>query len=80
MDIGEIYHFLFETIPGIGILVGAGIVISLICCVIFELRTRKRYRNHEMPPEEDEWSLLEDVEEGIEEEEAAEAKRRSSAS
>ncbi len=59
MEINEIYHFLFETIPGIGVLVGAGLVISLICCFIFEAKTRKRYRNQEAP-EEDEWSIFDD--------------------
>lgn len=68
MDLAETYHFLFETYAGIGILVGAGIVLSIIACIIFEFRTRKLYRNHE--PAEDEWSLFEDeVEEGEEEEE-----------
>lgn len=66
MDIAELYHFLFETYAGIGILVGAGIVISIIACVIFEFSTRKKYKNHE--PEEDEWSLFYDeVKEGEEE-------------
>lgn len=68
MDFNEIYHFLFETYAGIGVLVGAGLVLSLIASVIFEFRTRKRYRNHEAPPEEDEWSIFEeDLEEGEEE-------------
>lgn len=70
MDIVEIYHFLFETIPGIGVLVGAGIVISIILCVIFEARTRKRYRNHVEGDGADEWELLEDLREAEAEEEA----------
>lgn len=69
MDFNEIYHFLFETYAGVGVLVGAGIVLSLIVSVIFEIRTRKRYRNHEAPPQEDEWSIFaDDVEEGEKEE------------
>lgn len=76
MDIQELYHLLFETYAGIGILVGAGIVLSLIACVIFELRTRKIYKNHAPDPENDEWSLFDDLLEGEEEEEEAEAKRR----
>lgn len=71
IDIYEIYHFLFETIPGIGVMVGAGLVISIILCVILEAKTRKRFRNHEVEEDVDEWSILEDVEEGIEEEEGA---------
>ncbi len=66
MDFAEIYHFLFESYAGIGILVGAGLIISILLCVIFEFRTRKLYRNHE--PAEDEWSLFYEMEEGEEEE------------
>lgn len=67
MDFAEIYHFLFESYAGIGILVGAGLIISILLCVIFEFRTRKLYRNHE--PAEDEWSLFYDeMEEGEEQE------------
>ena len=36
MNIEELYHFLFETMPGIGILVGGGLVISIIVCFILE--------------------------------------------
>ncbi len=70
MDAAELYHFLFETYAGIGILVGAGIVISIIVCVIFEFRTRKIYRNHEINPDEDEWSIFAD---DTEDEEAGKA-------
>lgn len=71
MDFNEIYHFLFETYAGIGILVGAGIVISLVVCVLLEIKTRKVYRNHELDPEQDEWAIFEDeVEEAEAEEEA----------
>ena len=43
MDWVGLYHFLFETYAGIGVMVGAGIVISLIACVIMERRTRKTF-------------------------------------
>lgn len=77
MDAAEIYHLLFETYAGIGILVGAGILLSLIACVIFEIRTRKLYHNHEPVEDEDEWSFFEDeVEEGEEEEEEKLAKKK----
>lgn len=78
MDIGELYHFLFETYEGIGVLVGAGIVLSLLVSVIFEFRTRKLYRNHEIE-DEDEWSLFEDVLEGEEEEDEAHAAKEAAA-
>ena len=52
MDINELYHFLFETMPGMGILVGAGIV---------ERKPRKQFKNHAKP--EDDWSLFDDDDE-----------------
>ena len=61
MDIDEIYHFLFETMPGIGCLVGAGLVLSVIACIIMERRTRKQFKNHEKT--EDDWSLFDDDDE-----------------
>ena len=77
MDFGGLYHFLFETFEGVGILVGAGIVISIIVCIILERRTRKVYKNHEAAPEEDEWSTVkEEFEEGEAEEMAKEAGRK----
>ncbi|WP_165173730.1 DUF6724 family protein [Adlercreutzia sp. ZJ242] len=61
MDIGEVYHFLFETMPGIGVLVGAGAVISIIVCFILERKTRRQFRNHAKT--EDDWSLFDDDDE-----------------
>ncbi len=72
MDFNELYHLLFETYAGIGILVGSGIVISLVVCVILEFKTRKLYRNHEISNEDDEWAIFEDeVEEAEEKAEVA---------
>lgn len=76
MDFNEIYHLLFETYAGIGILVGAGLVISIIVSIIFEIRTRKLYRNHEIPEEEDEWSIFVDE---VAEAEAEEEKKEKNA-
>mgnify|MGYP006962819801 FL=1 len=61
MDINELYHFLFETVPGMGILVGAGIVLSILACIILERKTRKQFKNHAKT--EDDWSLFDDDEE-----------------
>ena len=72
MDAGAIYHFLFETYTGIGILVAAGLVISLILCVIMERKTRSVYKDRGPKPD-DEWSLFDD-DDDEEEEEAAPAK------
>ncbi|MEY8313970.1 DUF6724 family protein [Adlercreutzia muris] len=60
----EIYHFLFETMPGIGVLVGIGLLASIIVCVILERKTRKQFKNHEKT--EDDWSLFDDDEDGEE--------------
>lgn len=68
MDFGSIYHFLFETYAGIGCLVGAGLVVSVILCVILENRTRKTYKDRGPKQEgEDEWSLFDDADEADDE-------------
>lgn len=60
-NIEDLYYFLFETMPGIGILVGAGLLVSVIVCIILERKTRKQFKNHEKT--EDDWSLFDDDEE-----------------
>lgn len=62
MDIGALYHFLFESYAGIGCLIGAGLLISLIACVIMERRTRKVFVDRE--PSEDDWSFFDDEDDG----------------
>ena len=61
MDFNAIYHFLFESVEGVGILVIGGMVLSVIAAVLFEIRTRRKYRNHEVV-ENDEWSTFDDAE------------------
>lgn len=61
MDVGALYDFLFNTVPGIGCLVGIGLVISLIACVIMERRTRKTFVDREA--DEDDWSFFDDDDE-----------------
>lgn len=51
MDLAEIYHFIFETYAGIGCLVGAGIVISIVAAVISERKTRRVFRDRGERPE-----------------------------
>ncbi len=60
MDFGELYNFLFNTFEGVGCLIGIGLVLSLIACVIMERRTRKRFANREAS--EDDWSFFDDDE------------------
>ena len=73
MDTGAIYHFLFETYTGIGILVAAGLIISLTLRVIMERKTRSVYKDRG-PKTDDEWSLFDDDNDEEEEEETAPAK------
>ena len=63
----EFYHFLFETMPGMVVLVGGVLVISIIISIIWEIHTRRMYQNHE--PEEDDW-----FDDGSDEEEEPEEK------
>ena len=58
VDINQIYHFFFETFYGVGCLVGLGLLISLIACIVLERKTRAIYKNHEKS--DDEWSLFDD--------------------
>lgn len=53
MDLAAIYHFLFETYAGIGCLVGAGVVISVIAAFISERKTRKVFRDRGERPRDD---------------------------
>jgi hypothetical protein len=50
MDIAEIYHFVFETYAGLGCLIGAGVVISVIAAFISEHKTRKIYKDRGEKP------------------------------
>ena len=61
MDWIGLYHFLFETYAGMGIMIGAGLVISLIACVIMERRTRKTFVDR--PKGKDDWSFFDDDDE-----------------
>ena len=54
MDINEVYHFLFETMPGIGCLVGAVLIISIIVSVVLEWRTKRMFKSQETDGR-DEW-------------------------
>ena len=60
MDFTEIYHFLFETYAGIGVLVATSLVLCIIIAAVLELRTRKAYKDRGPADEEDEWALYDD--------------------
>ncbi len=61
MDWEGLYHFLFETYGGMGVLVLIVFVISLIACFIMERRTRKTFVDR--PKGEDDWSFFDDDDE-----------------
>ena len=61
MDATEVIDFLFGSFGGLGCLVGAGLVISVIACIIMERRTRKRFADR--PKGEDDWSIFDDDDE-----------------
>ncbi len=63
MDFAAIYHFLFETYAGIGVLVAISLVLCIIIAAVLELRTRKTYVDRGPSEEEDEWSIFDDEEE-----------------
>lgn len=55
MDFAEIYHFLFETFPGIGVLVLICLVLSTIIAAVLERRTRKQFRDRGTAETDAEW-------------------------
>ena len=61
MDANEVMNFLFGSFGGLGCLVGIGLVISLIACVIMEKRTRKQFVDR--GPKPDDWSFFDDEDE-----------------
>lgn len=60
MDFEQIYHFIFETYAGMGILIGATLIICVIVAAVLEIRTRSRYKDRGERTETDEWSLFDD--------------------
>lgn len=59
MSFDELYHFIFETYIGVGILVGVSLLLCIAIAAFLEMRTRKQFvdRGDE---EQDEWSLFDD--------------------
>lgn len=56
----QLYSFLFESFGGIAVLVGGGLILSLILAFVMEKKTRRVYKNHEKNP--DDWSFFGDDE------------------
>lgn len=70
MDWDGLYHFLFETYAGVGILVAIVFVVTIICSVIMEYRTRKTFvdRGPRNEDDDDDWSFFDDDDEEEDEE------------
>ena len=66
MDFAAVYDFLFGSVAGVGVLIGASLVLCVLIAFILERRTRKIYADRGPRDENDEWSLFDDDEEGQE--------------
>ncbi len=63
MDAYQIYHFLFETPAGVGILVLGGIIVCIILSALMEVKTRKTFVDRgEKKDDEDDWFFDDDDE------------------
>ncbi len=60
MDFSAIYHFLFESFAGIGVLVLAGLLISIIACIIMERRTRQAFKDRGPAEDDDDFTFFDD--------------------
>lgn len=61
MDFAALYHFLFETMPGIGCLVLVFLVASVLVAAILERRTRATFKDRGNV-EDDGWKFEEEEE------------------
>ena len=61
MDFAALYHFLFETMPGIGCLVLVIIIASVLVAAILERRTRATFKDRGNV-EDDGWKFEEEEE------------------
>ena len=63
MDLESIYHFIFETYAGLGILMGGCLIFCVILAFALELRTRKRYKDRGERKEGESWLSFSDDDE-----------------
>ncbi|HJI80611.1 MAG TPA: hypothetical protein OIM20_02600 [Eggerthellaceae bacterium] len=61
MDFAALYHFLFETMPGIGCLVLVFLIASVLVAAILERRTRATFKDRGNV-EDDGWKFEEEEE------------------
>lgn len=62
MDFNAIYHFLFESFAGIGVLVLAILLISILACVIMEWKTRRTFKDRGPAEDDDDFMFFDDDE------------------
>ncbi len=60
MDLISIYHFLFESFAGIGVLVFIILIASVIACVIMEWRTRRTFKDRGPTEDDDDFTFFDD--------------------
>ena len=60
MDFISIYHFLFETFAGIGVLVLVILAASVIACIIMEWRTRRAFKDRGPAEDDDDFTFFDD--------------------
>lgn len=61
MDFAALYHFLFETMPGIGCVVLVFLIASVLVAAILERRTRATFKDRGNV-EDDGWKFEEEEE------------------
>lgn len=61
MDFAALYHFLFETMPGIGCVVLVFLIASVLAAAILERRTRATFKDRGNV-EDDGWKFEEEEE------------------
>ena len=62
MDFNAIYHFLFESFAGIGVLVLAILLISVLACVNMEWKTRRTFKDRGPAEDDDDFMFFDDDE------------------
>ena len=62
MDFNAIYHFLFESFAGIGVLVLAILLISVLASVIMEWKTRRTFKDRGPAEDDDDFMFFDDDE------------------
>ena len=67
MNFDEIFHFLFETYAGVGVLILVALVLSIVVCAIWERATRRKYVDR--GPSKDEWAIFDDDDDDEDEDE-----------